>query len=50
MTISTTCLDGKLPTVAEALALVAPLLSPVTQSERIPLARAAGRIMVPYLP
>ncbi|HEY8254730.1 MAG TPA: molybdopterin molybdotransferase MoeA [Rhizomicrobium sp.] len=43
MTISTTCLDGKLPTVAEALALVAPLLSPVTQNEQVPLDRAAGR-------
>ena len=45
MTISTACLDGKLPTVAEALALVAPLLSPVTQSEQIPLGRAMGRIL-----
>ena len=45
MTISTACLDGTLPTVAEALALVAPLLSPVTQSEQIPLGRAAGRIL-----
>jgi molybdopterin molybdotransferase len=45
MTISTTCLDGTLPTVAEALALVAPLLSPVTQSEQIPLERAMGRIL-----
>ena len=45
MTISTACLDGTLPTVAEALALVAPLLSPVTQSEQIPLDRARGRIL-----
>jgi molybdopterin molybdotransferase len=45
MTISTACLDGTLPTVAEALALVAPLLSPLTQSEQIPLGRAAGRIL-----
>jgi molybdopterin molybdotransferase len=45
MTISPACLDGRLPTVAEALVLVAPLLSPVTQSEQIPLDRAAGRIL-----
>jgi molybdopterin molybdotransferase len=45
MTISPPCLDGTLPTVAEALALVAPLLSSVTQSELIPLDRAAGRIL-----
>lgn len=45
MTISLPCLDGTLPTVAEALALVAPLLAPVTQSEEIPLDRAAGRIL-----
>jgi molybdopterin molybdotransferase len=45
MTISNACLDGELPTVAEALVLVTPLLSPVTQSEQIPLDRAAGRIL-----
>jgi molybdopterin molybdotransferase len=45
MTISTTCLDGNLPTVAEALALVAPEASPIAQSERISLDRAAGRIL-----
>ena len=45
MTISTGCLDGTLPTVAEALALVTPLLPPVTQSEQVPLDCAAGRIL-----
>ena len=45
MTISLPCLDGTLPTVAEALALVTPLLSAVTQSEQIPVGRAAGRIL-----
>lgn len=45
MTISPACLDGKLPTVAEALALVAPELSPIAQSEQIPLDRAVGRIL-----
>ena len=45
MTISTACLDGTLPTVAEALALVAPHLCPVTHSEQISLDHAAGRIL-----
>jgi molybdopterin molybdotransferase len=45
MTVSPACLNGTLPTVAEALTLVAPELSPVAQSERIPLDRAMGRIL-----
>lgn len=45
MTLSPACLDGKLPTVAEALALVPPHLSAVTRSESIPLTSAGGRIL-----
>src|SRR5689334_17800767 len=45
MTISSACLEGALPTVAEALALVTPQISPITQSARVPLDRAAGRIL-----
>src|SRR6185312_2900013 len=45
MTISTACLDGRLPTVAEALALVAPLLPTLTSGEQIPLHHATGRVL-----
>ena len=45
MTISPACLDGTLPTVAEALALVAPHSSPIAQSEQIALDHAVGRIL-----
>ena len=45
MTISPACLDGTLPTVAEALALTAAGLSPIVQYEQIPLDRAVGRIL-----
>ena len=45
MTISLPCLDGTLPTVDEALALVAPELSPIAQGEQIPLGDAVGRIL-----
>jgi molybdopterin molybdotransferase len=45
MTISPACLDGTLPTVAEALALVTPEVSPIVQSEQIPLNHAVGRIL-----
>jgi len=45
MTISLPCLDGALPTVDEALALVAPELSPIAQGEQIPLDDAVGRIL-----
>jgi len=45
MTISTACMDGTLPTVAEALALVTPELLPIAQDEQISLDHAAGRIL-----
>jgi molybdopterin molybdotransferase len=45
MTISATCLDGALPTVAETLALVAPELSPIAQSDRVALDRGKGRVL-----
>jgi len=45
MTISPACLDGKLPTVAEALALVTPHLPSIAQSEKVAVENAAGRVL-----